>query len=262
MLSYYLDLVSRSLKMIPGLLGSNALGLFWPLVVVLCGEVIACLRFGWRNLLKRWKEASALGFLGLFICYAGLLAWSMVRTNYTDARTLSIENQSLHNAKERSSSDKELAVLRAQNQCAKTEGENESLGRQNRDQQNTINNCQTEAIRLLQPKSLHWKALALEMAEPDPSNVSLRRSRWLLVTNTTISPVEFSFTCSQPIVSAEAKVVGSVADTRTVPLGSLGNGKWATKIFSPAWSADSPVLIITTLSNPNSEHSECAFKLE
>jgi hypothetical protein len=109
--------------------------------------------------------------------------------------------------------------------CQYKSGVVDTLATQNRDQQITVNNCQTEALKLLEPQSFHWEALALEVAEKDPSNSSFVKARWLLLANKLRTPAEFTFACSQPIISAESKVVGSTANTTTVPLTKENNGE-------------------------------------
>ncbi len=262
MLPYYADLFQRAFSAIPGLLGSNALGLLWPVVIVSCGEIIACFVYGWRTVISKWRQASVIGFAALGVCYSVLFGWSILSTSYQDHATLASTNRDLRTSVDSAASHERNSVLSAENKCAETNGENKILGQQNRDQQNTINNCQTQAIHLLQPALMEWKPLALEMPDKDPSNSANEKTRWILVTNKAHdTPVEITFSCSNPIVSAESKIAGSMANSVTTPLGTLGEGQWGTKIFSPAWGPDSPILLIMTVSNPRGEHTECKFKL-
>jgi hypothetical protein len=107
---------------------------------------------------------------------------------------------------------------------------------------------------------MKWEALALESSEPVSSNPAMLKSRWLLLTNKSQSPAQFKFSCASPIISAEAKIAGSAADARTFP---LDDKQWGAKIMSPAWSPDSPVLIVmTTSAKTNTEHLNCSFTLE
>ncbi len=73
MLTYYVDLLVRSLMQVPTSLGSNMLGLIWPVVIVICGEIIACWVYGWRTVYDKWKKASVIGFAALGVCYT--LLW-------------------------------------------------------------------------------------------------------------------------------------------------------------------------------------------
>jgi len=57
--AYYVDLLMRALFAIPTALGSNPLGLLWPVILVVCGEIIACLVYGWRVVFEKWKRWSA-----------------------------------------------------------------------------------------------------------------------------------------------------------------------------------------------------------
>lgn len=89
MLSFYIDLLWRSLWAIPGLLGSNVLGLIWPVLVVMCGEILAACYLGWLVVLNKWKRASLIGLAALGVCYTGLLVWSVLHTVYQDHVDLS-----------------------------------------------------------------------------------------------------------------------------------------------------------------------------
>ena len=140
--------------------------------------------------------------------------------------------------------------------AAGVNGTNGALQNQNRDQQNTINNCQTQAIKLLQPTAFQWHALALEGAEVSPKT---RKQRWILLANKVLSPAEFGFSCSHPIIQAETKIVGSVADAKTV---QIDKDHWGSQIRSPAWGPDSPVLIVMTLAASSEENTSCNFQLE
>ncbi len=228
---------------------------------------------GWKAMLNHWRQEhrSAMKFAiwAALVIYGPVAAWSVGKAIYEDHnyfvgfakgqwKALKTDGVTLQTDKDECTS----VTGGLREKIAGLGGKSTALEAQNRDQQGEINNCQTQAIKLLEPKPLHWKALALEMPDANPSNPAIQRTRWLLVTNKVQTPAEFSFACSLPIISAETKVVGSVADSRSVPLGNMGAGRWGTKVFSPAWGPDSPVLIITTLSNPTGEHAECSFKLE
>jgi hypothetical protein len=256
MLTFYGNLFWLSLRSIPSSLGSNWLGLIWPAVVVAVGEIIACFAYGWRTMIAKWKQATLIGLASLGCCYLALFAWCAVAANYGEYSRLSIANTSLTGVVDTAEARQRYAVLEAQNECAKTLGKNETLGEQNRDQQNTINNCQTQAIKLLQPIAFQWHALALEEAEVSPKT---RKQRRLLLTNKVLSPAEFGFSCSHPIIQAETKIVGSVADAKTV---QIDKDHWGSQIRSPAWGPDSPALVVMTLAVSSGENTSCNFKLE
>jgi hypothetical protein len=224
MAAYYASLLIRAFMEIPGSLGSNWLGLLWPVILVACGEIIACLWFGWRIVLAKWKQATGIGFAALGVCYTLLFAWCAFSLNY-----------------------QEYAVLKAQSDCAQTVGKNITLEGQNRDQQSTINNCQTQALKLLAPEPLKMTLLTMSTAG---SGTGEKTSMILLLTNRTITPVGLSFQCNRNIINGYASIVGSktlMGSTNVVPNSNLMN----IQIDSPAWSSISPILLVVSYAGPD-----------
>jgi len=120
------------------------------------------------------------------------------------------------------------------------------MEKQNKDQQGTINNCQDEAIKLLAPQPLRWIPLALD-----------KTGKWLLVTNKIVNPVDIVFSCSKQITEADSIVISNPTISKTVQLDSQ---RWETKISSPAWGPETPILLdIKTLGNGE---AVCSFTLK
>jgi hypothetical protein len=133
-------------------------------------------------------------------------------------------------------------------------------------QQDTANKAQDSLTKLSgkildigRPSNLKWDSLALESPEQVSINPPILRSRWLLLTNKSVSPAEFTFGCSLPIDSSEIKVAGSVGEVRVT---RLDKDEWGAKVMSPAWSPDSPILVITNFSQVASGTAiTCRFHL-
>jgi hypothetical protein len=129
--------------------------------------------------------------------------------------------------------------------CAYERGVVDTLSNQNRDQQNSINNCQTQAIKLLTPQPLKWIPLALD-----------KTGKWILVTNKIVNPVDIIFSCSKQITEADVNIVSNPTTAKTVQLDAQ---KWETKISSPAWGPETPIVMdIKTL---GSGDTVCSFTL-
>jgi hypothetical protein len=126
--------------------------------------------------------------------------------------------------------------------------------------QESLTELSGKILEIGKPLNLKWDSLALE----SPEKVSITpkpilRSRWLLLTNKPVNPAEFTFGCSMPIDSAEVKVVGSAGEVRVT---RLDKDEWGAKVTSPAWSPDSPVLVITNFSQVGSGSDiTCRFHL-
>ena len=145
----------------------------------------------------------------------------------------------------------QIADLNGQNQYKS--GVVDTLGKQNRDQQNTINNCQTQAIKLLTPQPLKWMPLAWDHI-PDGTAT---KSEWLLLTNKPVNPVDLLVSCSGTITSLTARIVASPT---TAQAASLGQNQWEVKITSPTWDPINPVRIDTVIAN-SSDDAVCRFTL-
>ena len=253
MLSYYAELFARALYAIPSLLGSNVLGLIWPVIVVFCGEIIAGFSYGWRVMISnKWKQASIIGFAALGICYTLLFAWCALTTNYSDHATLASKVSVLQAAYNSNTADKNYAVLEAQSGCAETIGENKTLGKQNRDQQNTINNCQTQALKLLVPEPFKIVPLLLE---PASGCIEMQHIKWLLLTNKTVTPVNLVVACQKRFVSASASIVGS--EILGGGASKVTDTEYQVNISTPAWSPESPMLF--DMSFIGDQNNSCRF---
>ena len=113
MLSFYVDLLVRAFFAIPTSLGSNMLGLLWPVIIVFCGEFIAYIIYGWRVMIAKWKQASLIGLAALGICYTVLFGWCILATNYQEHSKLSSRVSVLQQANDTNSERQKYAVFRA-----------------------------------------------------------------------------------------------------------------------------------------------------
>jgi hypothetical protein len=85
----------------------------------------------------------------LVVCYILLFGWCVLRENYVGYSVLKERMGLLQKIDDQRDAHEQIAVLNAQTKCAESTGENRTLQHQNRDQQNTINRCQEDALKLL-----------------------------------------------------------------------------------------------------------------
>lgn len=97
-----------------------------------------------------------------------------------------------------------LSTLRES--CAKVEGANGILTKQTADQQNTINNCQTQALKLLTPETQKITPLVLQ---DETTNTTDHKAKFLVLTNKVITPVRMIVGCNRPIKEGSASILGS-----------------------------------------------------
>ena len=262
MLPFYAELFARAIWFLPSSLGSNALGLVWPVVIVLCGEIIACFVYGWRAMISKWKNASLIGLAALGICYTLLFLWCGLRLNYYDHLELETANARLKSDNGSATSHENIAVLRAQSECSKTLGANETLTRQNRDQQNTINNCQNQALTLIAPKQLRFsvKIAGLGIDESGPQG-RVERTLIIVSTNKTVDPVLGTLKCDQEFhvygwnTTIDAHYLMTVANERK----SLY--EFPVEINTPAWTPDNYLVFASWRNIPkdNPKRLTCDF---
>lgn len=132
-------------------------------------------------------------------------------------------------------------------------GENKILANQNRDQQGTINNCQTQAIKLLSPAKhqatmLLWKGF-------DPNTAS-QETEWLMITNTVVTPFKMTVTCNQKIDELFSGVVGG-------PSLGAGSNRLAANSYSiswdtPPWTPEAPYRV--TMKYTGTKPIGCRFE--
>ena len=255
MAAYYANLIIKAFLSIPGSLGSNWLGLVFPAIVVLVGEGIACVVYGWSVMVAKWKQATLLGFASLGVCYLLLFAWCAIYQNYFSISSLQVRADTLQSSVDAAGTDKRIAVLSAQNECAQILGKNEILTNQNRDQQNTINNCQTQALRLIaDTQSLKITDYFLGLV-PSQYNQNIHgkyHGTFLVLTNKPVSPIRLLVSCD-----AEIEVSGDILGT-----GSAMSGGWGGRVtgslkqygfglLSPAWTPVNPLLLTVYTDSPS-----------
>ena len=124
-------------------------------------------------------------------------------------------------------------------ECFYQKGVVDTLHKQNGDQQNTINNCQTQALKLMQPQPLKWVAMALDKVLEGGST----KSKWLLLTNKPVTPVDLIIDCGRTITEIDARIVAIPTLSQSA---RLSDTKWETKISAPTWDSINPVSIDTT----------------
>jgi hypothetical protein len=91
----------------------------------------------------------------------------------------------------------------------------------------------------------------------DATNAPLRKVRWLVISNKTVTPVMMTVVCDRSIEEGDVWVVGTGA-----MIG--GAAKLAPQVLqvgvsTPAWSPTSPLLV--TLSYRGDEKITCSFNL-
>jgi hypothetical protein len=118
---------------------------------------------------------------------------------------------------------------------------NQTLEKQNRDEQVLIAGCQNQAMKLLTPEPLHITTLAIGTGITS-TQVGKPTSKAIVIvatTNQTITPIRATLECEYPIDSiAPPGLAGVAGDTvwqTSISRGRPSNTKIEAYIDSPAW---------------------------
>jgi hypothetical protein len=252
MLVHLFNLILRSIEAMPSAVGSNWLGVLYPLLLFALTEGLSVLFFGWLAVKQNWGKTVGVGFAVVGVFWTGLFLWCAVKTTYTDHQQLAERVTVLHKkvadtefkdathlAEVSQDLNGQIGVLKQE--CAFKEGQNSSLLNQNRDQQSTINNCQTQAIKLLAPVPLKITEIRLW---DDPAEERKRTAQYLVLDNQSITPVRLLFRCDRIIEHTETAFAGggqALGETRIIQESNLH-----VDVNAPAFSPDTPLLVKIT----------------
>jgi hypothetical protein len=135
--------------------------------------------------------------------------------------------------------------------CKYQSGVIDTLTTQNRDQQNSINLCQTQAIRRLQPVPDKTVAFPVKSL-PGPNAAT-----YIMLTNKTVSPVTIEVTCDSPITDLQGGPINTTIMTYS-PAYLVGKNAWSFTIATPPWAPDYPIVISFKYPGPN--EPKCDFR--
>lgn len=208
----------------------------------------------WGTTLRWWVFVLAMFYVGH--------ALDLVRQN---SGTLSSQNVNLAADKREiiSSCASEKSNLRVEVAANKTRAD--TLDKQNRDQQNTINNCQTQAIKLLTlpPISIHTVEDDIPIFDGKKTLVFV-----IGITNRDISPVDVNLSCdadfqsialdSNPNARIHMPSLGGVEVQMDTRSSQITPRLIYIHIGQPPWTAEHPLMypIVTG----GSQRIQCEFK--
>lgn len=147
-----------------------------------------------------------------------------------------------------------MKITEQSNSCAVKDGINQTLQKQNIDQQSSINGCLSQAMKLLTPETHEIHLVPLD---DDQSNQVDKMASWIALTNLPVTPVKNVFECHEATPekgysdSSFLHTVTFLRATATV-LGTanIGGGieriaqnAWRLNISSPAWTKNTPMKV-------------------
>lgn len=264
MLHFWLSCLIKSFIDTVSFIGTNNTGLLFTVLVA--GATIwraiypQFKQHGWAGVRSNWwkliGEGVLIGVGAFLLVWAGhLIAAPYGLYTEVQAQGHKSEQQSEHRirhlvstcATEKSSLFQEInnwriAATEAKTEAALKEGIDETLQKQNRDQQSSINGCLSQAMKLLAPAPFKMTALKLDVPGAiEPQNAAIKTADILLLANQSVTPIRLVTVCTGPIVNFSSSVVGS--GIRSGNDYRLSYNTYQTSISLPAWTPDSPLLV-------------------
>jgi len=272
MLRHFVNLVAQAVTDMPSRIGSNWGGVIFSLILFVLAEVFLIFRQGhkWK---QNWLKNALWGLAPVALGWIALFAILFVTTIYDDHQNLvgaaKRIKSDLRKQLEKTRTNEEITkealanqITELQKSCAVKEAVNQTVQRQNRDEQLLIANCQQQAIKLLVPPQPKVTQVALYHSGPDEHG--FRKATCILLTNKSITPIGLTASCwsiTDPITMTgfRAFVMGGVEQLNLATSGEqLANHVWRLNIGSPAWTDTSPVLVEVAYTG-TTEKIVCAF---
>ncbi|MGA3373002.1 MAG: hypothetical protein ABSC48_14695 [Terracidiphilus sp.] len=195
---------------------------------------------GWRAMLDHWQSNYKAGVKFVlwcaFIIYSPVILWSIGRAVYQDHVGLIEKARSQRVSAEDQKKLLEAQVVDLRVECAGFDALSKALQNQNRDQQNTINNCQNQALKLLKPEDAKVYFFPVQSV---PSN----GAKWVVyvaVTNKIMTPAYMEVDCDAPILNPQGYALNSQFMMYGGRMNSDGKG-FSFTIASPAFAPNQPV---------------------
>lgn len=205
---------------------------------------------GWRAMLMHWRKEYKAGLKfaiwAALIFYGPVVVWSVGRAVYEDHQGLVDRYREQRAALQRERADDSEHLIECRNENARLGGQKDTLNKQNRDQQDTINRCQQDAIKFLAPTDQKTTSITFgSRTSPDGNRIV----SYLLLTNKIVEPVHMKTKCDADISSV---FLGSVGISGIPPAAigynsnAMSDGSWRTEVASPAWTPTAPYVAVVT----------------
>jgi hypothetical protein len=208
-------------------------------------------------MLNHWREEYKAGIRFTlwcaFIIYTPIVVWAIGKAVYEDHEYFVNTAKKLHTSisydantwsETRRGLDTQISDWKAK--CSGLEGANGVLSNQNRDQQNTINNCQAEALKLLEPKQLAVHIYDLRsLLVSSQEQAEVVKSPILLMVNKPVTPVTIVAKCDTPIDDLQAFATApNMASTLQLNISRDGPNTVVANISSPAITPEAPFVLV------------------
>lgn len=249
------DVLSRAVGLTLGSYGQNWESLVPAIAISLIYWIVArWRRGGWRavvTLPDGWKQrvkdvalSLGVGGIGMLVLMFAVNLYRASAARDAESRTKTSELTSM------------LTTLKIEH--AVMDGVNQTLQKQNRDQQTTIDRCLAQAVNLLTPAQPQIKSFPITTG----SRPGVPKMEYVLTTNIQRTPVDLVASCDFPIadlvfnILTESGGSAAVASQRRI---SARQHEFL--ISSPPWPVAAPLQVTIFFEPPVNRMPSCSFAL-
>lgn len=137
----------------------------------------------------------------------------------------------------------------------RSDGINQTLQRQNTDQQGTINGCLSQAMKLLTPVPLEVTAILFHVPMPET-----RFSDYLVLVNKSVAPVRLLVSCTNDVTSASGMYLGDGVGSMSIGGGrQISPRQYLVMKETGAWTPKNPMMVQVHWANT---FGTCSFREE
>lgn len=252
---HFINFIIQAIATMPTRIGSNWGGVIFTVIIFAFTEFVLS---RWGDMRGRWGRNAIIGLAIVGVGWTLLFLVSAVLTVYDDHQDLAGAAQRL---KKEGRTEYNECSARIQNvvQPLQTElgniktsnavkdGINQTIQKQNRDQQGTINGCLSQAMKLLTPEEL--KITAIVFDKKVGQSLPVNSYRILVMTNKTMVPVNLTVSCNMPIGSLTGYSIGDDDNEHGVVIGGSGrltDTVWGFGQTVPPWTPTRPLVLNLT----------------
>jgi hypothetical protein len=236
-----------------GAIGTSYLGLLAAIAfaVAVLGATLWRIdqQHGREAMKAHWKEDAKIAWRVSVICaaviYGPIFLFCVVKAIYIDHQYLVGAARKEVRLLQQNKDQCAVQVTQLDIDKAGLVGTNSTLQNQNRDQQGTINNCQTQAIKLLTPTDLrvHTAVIGYLATDKDLANDPVHPISMLILTNKPIATTKVTISCNAAFEVVKESVVGSAVTQFSQWNGKDSPTEFTVGISSPQWTPMAPLLI-------------------
>ncbi len=202
MVHHFTNLVFQAIASMPARIGSNWGGVLFSIGLFVIAQVLALMTLGvaltqWK---AHWRTNVLAGVITVVVGWLALFAISLVATVYDDHENLVGAAHRIKSRNEKTSQDLQLQISSLKVDCAGKEATRQTLEKQSRDQQDTLNTCVTALAAANKPEKLAVVTVGGNLPVSDWSMGPNTNYGYVVVQASRSIPAYGKVTCNTPFV--------------------------------------------------------------